>query len=632
MSIPQQIARTRRFTLGVPGSITLSPDGRTAFFLRTKAGDDPVSCLWSMDVETGEERLLADPRVLLAGADEEVTPEERIRRERSRELASGIVAYAADDACEVLAFALSGELWTVRDGLIPTPGKVADPRPNPSGTHIAYVSDGALCVTGLGVLVAPDGDEVVYGLPGHVATESMGRSRGYWWSPDGTRLLVTRVDTSPVQRWWVSDPSDPAREPVSVPYPVVGTANADESLWIVGLDGSRTRVDTGDTEYLTAAGWDAHGPYAAVQTRDQRLVQTLAIDPETGKTQVLAEQRDDAWVTLVPGLPARTASGALVGTADLDDTRHLTIDGRAVTAPGLHVSSVLRVDGETVLFTASDDGLWAYDGDLTRAERVTVTSRAEAPELELRRELLTLGPRGLRAALFLPSWHREGKLPVLMDPYGGPAVRKVRETPGWVDYMSQWFAEQGFAVLVVDGRGTPDRGPAWERAIHLDIASPVLEDQVDGLHAAAELHPELDLSRVAIRGWSFGGFLATLAVLRRPDVFHAAIAGAPVTDQRLYDTHWRERHLGHPDEHPEAYDRCSPILEAANLTRPLLLIHGLSDDNVVPAHTLRLSAALLEAGRPHEVLPLTRSTHQVMTENMLLHQLDFLRRTVLSVG
>jgi dipeptidyl-peptidase 4 len=176
------------------------------------------------------------------------------------------------------------------------------------------------------------------------------------------------------------------------------------------------------------------------------------------------------------------------------------------------------------------------------------------------------------------------------------------------------------------------RGPAWERAVHLDIAGPVLADQVEGLHEAARLRPALDLTRVGVRGWSFGGFLAALAVLRRPDVFHAAVAGAPVTDQRLYETHWRERHLGHPDEHPEAYDRCSPILEAASLTRPLLLVHGLADDNVVAAHTLRFSAALLAAGRPHEVLPLPGPTHapsqESVVENLLLHQLDFLRRSL----
>jgi len=142
-------------------------------------------------------------------------------------------------------------------------------------------------------------------------------------------------------------------------------------------------------------------------------------------------------------------------------------------------------------------------------------------------------------------------------------------------------------------------------------------------------HPDLDLTRVGIRGWSFGGYLAALAVLRRPDVFHAAVAGAPVTDWALYDTHYTERYLGHPDAHPDAYARTSLITEAAALTRPLLLVHGLAGDNVVAAHTLRLSSALLAAGRLHSVLPLSGVTHmtpqEVVAENLLLLQVRFLQ-------
>ena len=162
-----------------------------------------------------------------------------------------------------------------------------------------------------------------------------------------------------------------------------------------------------------------------------------------------------------------------------------------------------------------------------------------------------------------------------------------------------------------------------------DLAGPVLEDQIDALGAAARLNPRLDLSRVAIRGWSFGGYLAALAVLRRPDVFAAAIAGAPVTDWRLYDTHYTERYLGHPDTEPTNYERTDLTLLAPGLQRPLMLIHGLADDNVVAAHTLRLSQALTEAGRPHTVLPLSGITHMTpqeeVAENLLLLQLRFLQ-------
>ncbi|MFC7657605.1 prolyl oligopeptidase family serine peptidase [Pseudonocardia benzenivorans] len=156
----------------------------------------------------------------------------------------------------------------------------------------------------------------------------------------------------------------------------------------------------------------------------------------------------------------------------------------------------------------------------------------------------------------------------------------------------------------------PGRGPGFERAVHGDLAQPVLDDQVEALQDLATRHPDLDLDRVGIRGWSFGGYLAALAVLRRPDVFHAAVAGAPVTDWALYDTHYTERYLGTPDGNPDAYARSSLFADAAAARtphRPLLLVHGLADDNVVAAHTLRLSSALLAAGRPHSVLPLSGS-------------------------
>jgi dipeptidyl-peptidase-4 len=246
--------------------------------------------------------------------------------------------------------------------------------------------------------------------------------------------------------------------------------------------------------------------------------------------------------------------------------------------------------------------------------------------------LLTVGKHELRVGVLFPTGHVEGTpLPVLMDPYGGPHHQEVIEVNRmWLE--PQWLADQGFAVVVADGRGTGSRGREWDREVKDRLAEVPLEDQVDALTAVAAEVPDLDLSRVAIRGWSFGGWLAALAVVRRPDVFHAAIAGAPVTDQRLYDTFYTERYLGHPDEQPEVYERNSVIVDAAKLERPLLLIHGLADDNVVAAHTLRLSSALLAAGRPHDVLPLSGVTHmtpqEVVAENLLLMQVGWLHRAL----
>lgn len=187
-----------------------------------------------------------------------------------------------------------------------------------------------------------------------------------------------------------------------------------------------------------------------------------------------------------------------------------------------------------------------------------------------------------------------------MDPYGGPHGQRVVAAHN-PHLTSQWFADHGFAVIVADGRGTPGRSPAWEKEIHHDFTLS-LDDQVEALQDLAQRYP-LDLSRVAIRGWSFGGWLAGLAVLRRPDVFHAGIAGAPVTDWHLYDTHYTERYLGAPAEHPESYAGSSLVTadglsSPAEPHRPLMVVHGLADDNVVVAHALRLSSALLAARPP----------------------------------
>jgi dipeptidyl-peptidase 4 len=665
-SLPGQLVRTRNFTLGVPERFTI---GAAVLFLRGQAGDDPVTCLWALDLGSGTERLLVDP-VELPGEEQA--------------LGRGIDAYATDRAAELVAFAFAGGLWTVdvaggRARRLPARGPVADPRPDPTGRRIAYVSGGALRVieadgTGDRAIAAPDGPEVRFGVAEHTGATSQDGPRGYWWAPDGARLLVARVDSVGVGLWHIAEP---AAAPRAVRYAAAGQANAEVTLWIAGLDGSRTeaRWDRAAFEYVVGAGWDAHAPYAVVQSRDQRTVRFLGIDPAGGGTTVLSEQRDECWVQLVPGLPARTGSGALLGHADLAGSRRLTVDGVTVTPPGLQLRAVLGVDGDEVLFTASEEPaethLWSCrpsdgirrlsaepgvhsgalrGGTLVHVARcadrpggrvtvlregepaVPVTSLVEPPVLKVRATRLVLGPRELRGVLYLPSWHRPGggRLPVLLDPYGGAGMQRVTAELDWRCLVSQWFAEQGFAVLVVDGSGTPGRGPEWEREVHGDLFGPVLDDQVAALREAARLHPELDLGRVGIRGWSFGGSLAALAVLRRPDIFHAAVAGAGVTDQLLYSAHWRERFLGHPAEFPERYEACSLVLAAPALTRPLLLIHGLADENVHPANTLRLSGALLAAGRPHEVLLLPgfghRATGDATTEDLLRHQVRFLQR------
>ena len=367
----------------------------------------------------------------------------------------------------------------------------------------------------------------------------------------------------------------------------------------------------------------------------------MEADASNGETSILSEQTDLRWIELVEDAPVRLSDGRVVDVvADPEtDTYVLTVAGELVTPPGLQVREVVSA-GDGVLFRASDGDpteihLWRWTpregaqrlseepGVHSGAERGevlvrisattnavrsvatvtrsgehvgTVENVSEVPVVDPRPRFLTLGERELRAALLLPGGREpEEPLPVLMDPYGGPHGARVLKAAG-AHLTSQWFADQGFAVLVVDGRGVDGRGPAWDREMYRDFTV-ALEDQVDALHAAAERFGFLDLGRVGIRGWSFGGELAAMALLRRPDVFHAGVVGAPVTDQHLYDTFYTERYLGLPQDEPEVYRRNSPLFDAASLSRPMLLIHGLADDNVFVANTLRLLGGAVRGGQ-----------------------------------
>ncbi|WP_406006924.1 prolyl oligopeptidase family serine peptidase [Streptomyces sp. NBC_00637] len=696
-SFPRRHARTQRFTLGAPRSYTVAPDSSRVVFLRSGSGTDRAGALWVLDPADGTERPAADPRALLGGTSEDLSPQERARRERSREGGAGIVGYATDEAVELASFTLSGRLFTaeLRAGTateLAVPGPVIDPRPSPDGRLVAYVVGGALRVVGAEgdgdrALAEPESDTVSYGLAEFIAAEEMDRSRGFWWAPESDRLLVTRVDDTPVERWWISDPAQPKREPQHVPYPAAGTPNAEVRLYVFGLDGVRTEVvwDRARYPYLARVHWSGAGaPLLLVQARDQRSQLFLAVDTDSGATRMVHADEDRIWLDLFPGVPCWSPSGQLVRIADEGGARVLAVGERPLTGAQLHVRAVLDVTSDDVLVAASagadaaapetgevhvyrvnelgverltqEPGVHSAvrsgnvtvvvsavldrPGSVARVLRdgklaATVRSYAEDPGLSPRVLLTEGGARRIPCAVLMPTdYHGDTPLPVLMDPYGGPHGPRVLAAHN-AHLTSQWFADQGFAVVVADGRGTPGRSPAWEKAIHQDLTVS-LDDQVEALQELAKSHP-LDLSRVAIRGWSYGGWLAALAVLRRPDVFHAGIAGAPVTDWRLYDTHYTERYLGDPASSPQAYAKSSLVTDEglsspAEPHRPLMIVHGLADDNVVVAHALRLSSALLAAGRPHEVLPLSGVTHMTpqeqVAENLLLLQVDFLRRSL----
>jgi dipeptidyl-peptidase-4 len=538
-------------------------------------------------------------------------------------------------------------------------------------------------LTGTETIVAAESQpnvEVTWGQAEFVAGEEMGRQRGFWWSPDSTSLAVCRVDNSPVAMTWIGDPANPETKPRQHRYPFAGTKNADVSLHIFNINSNNNTTDRIDVqwkqsqfEYLTTVQWTSNGLIVALQNREQTKLEVCAVDTSTGALSTIQTETDEHWIDLVAGSPTLLEDGRLAMCCERNGVRALTVGDHVVTNSDTQVRSIITTTPTSIYFaadpitdptvlhvmrcalpdlsvssltdergvhTASVGGNTIVIRSASLREKRTATRVNGAHEIPNNAEtslvtpnvtLHRVGPNKIATAVVMPHDHDGSPLPILFDPYGGPHAQRVVSASG-AYFASQWFANQGFCVVIADGRGTPGRGTQWERDVHHDLATKILEDQIAVLHELPSLVPCADTTRVGIRGWSFGGYLAALAVLRAPEKFHAAVAGAPVTKWDLYDTHYTERYMGNPKTNADDYESTSLVAHAHLLERPLLLIHGLADDNVLAAHTLQFSTALLHHGKVHELLALSGVTHmtpqEVVAENLLLHQLQFLQRAL----
>ncbi len=514
-------------------------------------------------------------------------------------------------------------------------------------------------------------EQVSHGLAEFVAQEEMNRFSGYWWSPDARSLVYQESDARKVEIWYVTDPARPGQTPLPSYYPRPGKANVAVRLGIMPVSGGDTVWIQWDRErypYLARVHWGKHGPLTiVVQARDQKELVLLKVDPATGKTTPLITERDSTWVNLPNNVPRWL--GPDVGFLWISEEGggpRLELRGpdgklrRVLVEPAAGFQRLVDVDveGHTFAYNASPDptqsqvfrsalengrptpltngpgihsavfsknhSIYVHlamqpqampRGTVRRADGTLageLPSVAEEPPFTPRAELIKVGEgAGFYASVVWPrNFDSRKRYPVIVDVYGGPGFNKVLATMS-SRLLDQWLADAGFMVVSIDGRGTPGRGHDWERAIWKHFGSVPLEDQVAGLKALGRRFPQMDLDRVGIVGWSFGGYLSALAALRRPDVYKAAVAGAPVCDWLDYDTHYTERYLGIPPADNAAYEEGSLLTYAGHLSRPLLIVHGTADDNVYFRHSLRLVDALFRAGKEFKILPLSGLTHMV---------------------
>jgi dipeptidyl-peptidase-4 len=200
------------------------------------------------------------------------------------------------------------------------------------------------------------------------------------------------------------------------------------------------------------------------------------------------------------------------------------------------------------------------------------------------------------------------RYPVISSLYGGPHAQNVQDTWGAGQGFNQVLANAGFIVFTIDNRGTGQRGERFESASWHRLSDVEVEDQVAAV-AWLRTQPYVDGARIGVWGWSYGGYMALQTILRAPDSFAAAVSGAPVTDWRLYDTHYTERYMGTPESNPAGYKSANVLTYAPSLKRPLLLIHGMADDNVLFQHSTLLMQSLQSANRPFDLMTYPGAKH-----------------------
>jgi len=678
----RELVETRNYSLGQPVSPKLTPDGKAVIFLRG-GPRDPVLRLYKFTLADQKLHEILTPEALLQGAEEELSAEERSRRERARQSLKGFTSFDLSKDGEKLLLVLAGKVYVVtrpQGEVTQLPGAGwIDPHFSPDGSAVAAVRERELHVIDLSTLedvaVTSGASETLeHGLAEFVAQEEMNRREGYWWSPDSQSLAFQETDNSEVETRYIADPLHPEKPPAKNFYPRAGSANARVRLGVVARTGGETRWIDWDREkypYLTRVVWkEPAAPLClVVQNRAQQEELLLAADDQTGATRELLRENDVAWINLDPKpMPVWLKDGhSFLWTTERNGAWQLELraaDGgepRALTPLDSGFEQLMGVDernrsvvvaggadprerhlfryplegtGEPVRLTREagrhdavfaeekENFLHRYDlldgrsgwevlrssGGAAICALPSVAEKPSAlPTVELTR---TSGARAMDAAIVRPKSFRKGtRYPVILDVYAGPHSKQVVARPD--RYMiNQWMADRGYVVVTIDGRGTPGHGREWERAIRGNLIDPALEDQVAGLQALALKYPELDLTRVGSVGWSFGGYFTAMATIRRPDIFRCGVVGAPVVSWENYDTFYTERYLGLPSENAEAYRTSSVLTYATELRRPLLIIHGLTDDNVYFQHSVQLAEALFQAGKRFEFLPLL-GTHMV---------------------
>ncbi|SEQ67768.1 S9 family peptidase [Sphingobium sp. YR768] len=678
-----------------PRALKLSPDGSLVTLLKPRADEKERLDLWAIDSKTGAERMLVDSKKTGSGAD--LSEAEKMQRERDRSVAgsTGITSYDWSPDGKSILVPVDGDLYLAAlDGkvtrLTDTPDGELNGVVSPKGGFVSFVRGGNLFVQAMGgaerQLTQGASDTISWGTAEFVAQEEMDRRTGYWWSPDDSRIAVARVDESPVGIVTRTAIGGEGTKVYQQRYPAAGTPNAIVDLYVMKPDGSgQVQVDLGPDKdiYLARVDWSKDGRtlYVQRESRDQKRLDLLAVDPATGKSTIALTETAKSWINLSNNFHA-LKDGSFLWWSEKSGHGHLyRVKGTqwtALTSGDWEVRDVVGVDEakglvyftgnretplEQQLYVAplgkpgkasalTQQGWWndaVMDG---AASRVVVTRQNTDQPKQVYladdggKQLQWLSQNALTGShpyapyvadhvktsfgtvkaadgttlytkIMTPKMEPGKRYPVFMIHYGGPGGgRQVTNT--WSGVLNQYLVDRGWIVFAIDNRGTPDRGKAFEDPIYHAMGTVEVDDQLKGVEWL-KAQPFVDPKRIATYGWSYGGYMSLKLLEKAPGVFAAAVAGAPVTKWQLYDTHYTERYLGQPQDKVSAYPASGAIDEATKIADPLLLIHGMSDDNVVFDNATALMAKMQGAAVPFEMMAYPGQTHRVGGPGISVH-------------
>jgi len=710
------IAHAEKLTLdAITGPLPLSgptlmkpkvaPDGSRVSFLRGKEADRNQLDLWAYDIGSGQTRLLVDSKVVLPG-DETLSDAEKARRERQRIAAmTGIVDYQWSPDARTLLFPLGGELYLYDLGkqgkaavrqLTHGEGFATDAKLSPKGGFVSFVRERNLWVidlaSGKQVQLTRDGSDTIgNGVAEFVADEEMDRHTGYWWAPDDSAIAFARIDESPVPVQKRYEMYADRTEMIEQRYPAAGDHNVTVKLGVVAprADAAPRWVDLGRNPDIYLARVDWRDPQRLTfqrQSRDQKTLELVQADLQSGRQHTLATETSPTWVPLHNSLHFLTQGGFL-WSSERSGFQHLyrvSDDGRTVTAltsGNWPVDELLAVDEAAgkVYFRAGVDSsresqIYAVPlqgGPLQRlsqapgmhsasfAKNASVyvdswSNTTTPPQIALHRangeKIATLvennlqdpahpyaryldaqrpvefgtltaadGRTPLNYSLIKPTGFDPSKrYPVAVYVYGGPASQTVTDSwPGRGDHLfNQYLAQHGYVVFSLDNRGTPRRGRDFGGALYGVQGTVEVADQLKGVEWLKQ-QPWVDPARIGVQGWSNGGYMTLMLLAKASDQYACGVAGAPVTDWGLYDTHYTERYMDLPARNAKGYEEARVLAHIDGLRSRLLLIHGMADDNVLFTNSTELMSALQKRGQPFELMTYPGAKHGLSGSNAL---------------